>query len=199
MRQRISQAIYIGSASMVLVIAFTGSALATNWANDGWFDRHYNYPTRPNGLTAINSTFGTKCTSDSNFNRFQWIAEGTVWNVNFHKKLGGAPVGSWYLGNGGGSTNLFYDVRGHIGNSHWDSRVLGGIWGYACRLQSGSTTVWSTHSWGIAIDINASYEHVGHSHNHTVDTSVAGVLQNHNWFWGLAFNDAMHFQYATGY
>lgn len=83
MRQRISQAISIAAASMLLAFAFTGSALAAHWANDGWFDRHYNYPPVPNGLTAINNTFGTRCTSDSNFNRFQWGAEGTIYNVNF--------------------------------------------------------------------------------------------------------------------
>lgn len=197
MRATIGLGVRVFGAAMMLSLAFAGSAMATNWANDGWFDRHFGYPQVPNGLAAINSVFGTRCTSDSNFNKWTWGAEGTIWNVNFHKKLGGAPTGSWYLGNGGGSTNLFYDIRGHIGNSHWDDRVLGGIGGYNCRLQSGSTTLWSTHAWGIAIDMNWNYEHVGHCHNHTVSTSVAGVFQNHGWTWLPC--DAMHFQYATGY
>lgn len=118
--------------------------------------------------------------------------------MNFHKRLGGAPTPGWYSGNGGLSTNLFYDVRGHIANNHWDDRVLKGIWGYSCRFIAG-TNKWSTHAWGIAIDINSAYEHVGHYHNHTVDSQVANVFQTHGWTWGLAFGDAMHFQYATGY
>jgi hypothetical protein len=182
-----------------LVSGLTSAALASHWAANGWFDRHYNYPPVPSGLSEINNVFGQPCSSDANFNRFTWGAEGVTYNVNFHKKLGGAPTPGWYGGNGGLSTNLFYDIRGHIANNHWDSRVLGGIWGYSCRLKSGSTTQWSTHAWGIAIDINAAHEHDGHCHNHTVDAGVAAIFQNHGWYWGLTFCDAMHFQYATNY
>lgn len=181
----------------ILVLVFSGTALGSHWATDGWSDRHSGYPAVPNGLNAINNTFGPRCTTDSNFNRFTWLAENASWNVNFHKKLGGAPVPGWYAGNGGSSTNLYYDVRGHIANGHMT--VLGGIGAYNCRLQSGSTTLWSTHAWGIAIDINWNHEHFGHCHNHTVPTNVSGTFQNHGWQWGLAFCDAMHFQYATGY
>ena len=154
------------------------------------------YPAVPNGLTAINNTFGTRCTSNSNFNKFTWLAEGASWNVNFHKKLGGAPVPGWYAGNGGGSTNLFYDVRGHIANGHMT--VLGGIGAYNCRLVSG-TNVWSTHAWGIAIDINWNHETPGDCTPNTIPTNVSGTFQNHGWEWGIKFCDAMHFQYATGY
>jgi hypothetical protein len=187
------------AVAVLISLAFAGSALASHWATEGWYDRHYGYPSVPNGLTAINSVFGTRCTSDSNYNKFVWGADGTAWNVNFHKKLGGAAVPGWYAGNGGLSTNLFYDVRGHIGNSHWDAYVLGGIGAYNCRLKSGSTTEYSTHAWGIAIDMNWNHEHVGHCHNHTINANVATTFQNHGWYWGLAFCDAEHFQYATGY
>lgn len=184
--------------ALTLSFVFAGTALASHWATDGWSDRHSGYPPVPNGLAAIDNVFGTRCTSNSNFNKFTWLAEGASWNVNFHKKLGGAPTPGWYAGNGGGSTNLFYDVRGHIANSHMT--VLGGIGAYNCRLQSGSN-LWSTHAWGIAIDINWSHEHVGpnHCHNHTVASNVATTFQGHGWQWGLAFCDAMHFQRATGY
>lgn len=181
----------------VMALVYAGTALGSHWATDGWFDRHYGYPTVPNGLTAINSVFGARCTSDSNFNRFTWLAEGVSWNVNFHKKLGGAATPGWYAGNGGLSTNLFYDVRGHIANEH--RTVLGGIGAYNCRLKSGSTTQYSTHAWGIAIDINWNYETYGACTNNTVDAVVAQRFQSHGWYWGLNFCDPMHFQYATGY
>jgi hypothetical protein len=32
-----------------------------------------------------------------------------------------------------------------------------------------------------------------------IDGGVASIFQNHGWYWGLAFCDAMHFQYATNY
>lgn len=76
----------------ILVLVFSGTALASHWATDGWSDRHSGYPAVPNGLNAINNTFGPRCTTDSNFNKFTWLAESASWNVNFHKKLGGAPV-----------------------------------------------------------------------------------------------------------
>lgn len=76
--------------------------------------------------------------------------------------------------------------------------MLGGIWGYNCREIAGSEK-WRTHAWSIAIDINASYEHDGHCHNHTVNPTVALRFQQHGWLWGLNFCDAMHFQYATDY
>lgn len=186
--------------AVLLLVAFGGTALASHWGANGWYDRHYGYPAVPSGLAQINAVFGARCTSDSNYNSFAWVAEGIVYYPRFHKKLGGAPTPGWYAGNGGTSTNLFYDVRGHIANNHWDDRVKKGIWGYNCRLIANSTS-WSTHAWGIAIDINAAYEHIGpgHYHSHTIDPGVAGIFQNHGWTWGIAFADAMHFQYATGY
>lgn len=76
--------------------------------------------------------------------------------------------------------------------------VLGGIGAYNCRLVSG-TNVWSTHAWGIAIDINWNHETPGDCTPNTIPTNVSGTFQNHGWMWGNEFCDAMHFQYATGY
>jgi hypothetical protein len=186
-------------AVAVLVVAWaavaltSGVASAGHWAKNGWVDRHYNYPPRPSGLTAINNVFGSACNSNSYANSFSWTAadNGTSYRVNYHRKLGGST-----------SSNLDNDVRGHIGNGHYDTSVKSGIWGYNCRRIENSTK-YSVHSWGAAVDINSAYEHYGHCHNHTVVSGVSGAFQNHNWYWGLYFGgsscDAMHFQYATGY
>jgi len=190
--------------AMIAAFLITATAahvvVASHWSGKGWYDRRYNYPAVPNGLNAINQTFGNRCIADSNFNRFSWRAsdDGVLYAVNFHKKLGGAPTPGWYNGNGGGSTNLYYDVRGTFANRHIDHKVLRGIWGYNCRVISG-TTKWSTHAWGIAIDTNSAHEHIGHSHSHTVDAQMVGIYEDHRWTSGLPFQDAMHFQYATGY
>jgi D-alanyl-D-alanine carboxypeptidase len=189
--------------AMLALFVFVASVFAGHLANAGWTHRHSHYPAVPNGLAAINTTFGTKCTTSpsiSNFNRFTWSAwdDGFAYPVNFHKKLGGEAVPNWYLGNGGGSTNLWWDVVGHVTNEHQE--VKSGIWGYICKKIDG-TEVWSTHSWGIAVDINSAYEHIGsaHKHNHSIDPDTALILQQHGWTWGIVFGDAMHFQYATGY
>lgn len=184
--------------ALAMLIIFSGTAIASHWAASGWFDRHYNYPDRPSGRNEIIDRFGQPCGNNASFNQFLWGAEGESWQLNYHKKLGGAETPGWYPGNGGSSTNLHYDIRGHIANNHWDDRILGGVFGYQCRKIEG-TDKWSTHAWGIAMDMNARYEHVGHRHNHTVDGGVANIFESHGWEWGLDFRDAMHFQYATDY
>jgi len=98
---------------------------------------------------------------------------------------------------GGSSTNLDNDVYGHIQNAHLQPYVEAGIWGYNCRYID-NTTVWSTHAFGIAIDVSAVEEYYGKC-NSTVNYRHASIWQSHNWYWGLAFCDPMHFQYATGY
>lgn len=185
-------------AAIVLLVAPT--AMAGHWAKYGWEDRHYRYPAKPSGYSAIVSAFGepgpgsnTGCKDnpDSRGNRFNWYTadDGKTYAVVFHKKLGGTT-----------SSNLDNDVRGHIANAHWDADVKSGIWGHLCRKIAG-TTKWSTHSWGIAVDQNARYEHVGsdHKHCHSVTSRVAGVWTDHQWTHGVSFGDCMHFQYASGY
>jgi hypothetical protein len=188
--------------TMLFVGAFTGPALASHWAHNGWQDKHWGYPARPSGLTAINNTFGTRCTEGNQIIMLRWYTadDGNTYTVKMHKKVGGREVAGFSPNDGGSSTNLDHDVRGHIGNSHYDADVKSGIWGYNCRQIDGSTK-WSTHSWGIALDQNARYEHVGsaHHHAHSVTSRVANIWQSHNWYWGINFGDAMHFQYATDY
>ena len=187
---------------VVFVLAFAAPAYASHWYTNGWRDQHLGYPSRPDGLTAINNRFGARCTTGNQITMLRWYAadDGVSYTIRMHKKLGGKPVAGWSPDDGGTSTNLDHDVRGHIGNAHYDPDVKSGIWGYNCRQIDGSSK-WSTHSWGIALDQNARYEHVGsaHIHNHSVTDRVASIWQGHGWYWGRAFGDAMHFQYATGY
>jgi hypothetical protein len=182
----------------VVAVATAGTAVAGHWAANGWWDRHYNYPSRPQGYSAIVSVFGNPCNSNASRQSFYWRAadNGVSYRVVHHRKLGGAPVKGWASDRGGLSTNLDSDVRGHIGNAHWDKYVKSGIWGYMCRYISG-TTKWSTHAWGIAVDQNAAYEHNGHCHIHTMNANVIDTFKNHRWYQLRC--DPMHFQYATGY
>jgi hypothetical protein len=187
------------AAAVALILIGAPAAIASHWAANGWRDLHRNYPPKPSGYSAIVAGFGNpgpgsnsgcKPNADSRANKESWRAadNGTTYSVYYHRKLGGS-LGS----------NV-PDIRGHIGNAHWDGYVRSGIWGHLCRKIAGSSK-WSTHSWGIAVDQNARYEHVGpsHKHCHTVYPAVASTWTNHRWTHGVVFGDCMHFQYASGY
>jgi peptidoglycan hydrolase-like protein with peptidoglycan-binding domain len=67
-----------------------------------------------------------------------------------------------------------------------------------CRLQRGSNSAISNHSWGTAIDItiNGVLDTYG---NNTVQyglTLIAPIFNRHGWYWGAAFRteDGMHFE-----
>jgi hypothetical protein len=94
----------------------------------------------PNALSQINSVFGSACNSNANYNRESRYTsdDNTTYAVNFHKQLGGAGTPGWSSNKGGLSSNLYDDIRGHIGNGHLDTYVKSGIWGYNCRKIAGS-------------------------------------------------------------
>jgi hypothetical protein len=190
---------YAARAAVALAALLVPFALAFHWQRLGWRDVHYNYPARPNGYTQIVNRFGQPCSSNARAISMSWVAAdtGQTYTFAFHRKLGGYPTAM--VGNqGGNSTNLDNDVYGHIQNAHLQPYVEHGIYGYFCRYIRGSTTQWSTHAFGIAIDVSSAEEYMGKC-NSTVNRYHASIWQSHNWYWGLAFCDPMHFQYATGY
>jgi hypothetical protein len=185
--------VVLASAAVVLPLI-----LAFHWGQQGWRDRHYGYPTRPAGYTQIVNRFGQPCNSQASAISMSWRAAdtGQTFSFKFHKKLGGYPT-EMIPNKGGSSTNLDNDVYGHIQNDHLQAYIEHGIYGFACRLiRNGST--YSTHAFGIAIDVSSAEEYMGKCTS-SVNRNHAYIWQNHNWYWGLAFCDPMHFQYATGY
>jgi hypothetical protein len=54
----------------------------------------------------------------------------------------------------------------------------------------------SLHSWGIAVDLNASTNRYGTKGD--IDPGVIEIFAAHGFFWGGNFRDPMHFQYAVG-
>ena len=193
-RRRVRMALSV-LAVAALVLPLT---VGFHWARLGWTDRHYNYPSRPDGYTQIVNRFGQPCSADARAISMQWTAadNGLSYAVTFHRKLGGYPT-TMVPDKGGKSTNLDNDVYGHIQNGHLQPYVKHGIYGYACRVISGGTN-WSTHAFGIAVDVSSAEEYMGKCTS-TVNTYHASIWQQHSWYWGLAFCDPMHFQYATGY
>jgi hypothetical protein len=184
---------------VVAAVAALGPVLlAWHWAKLGWRDKHFGYPSVPSGYTQIVNRFGEPCNSKATWNVMQWreADTGNVVRVRFHRKLGGYPT-EMVGDQGGKSTNLDNDVYGHIRNAHLDDYVKHGIYTYACRLKR-SGSQWSTHAWGIAIDISSAYEPMGQCSS-TTNKNFASVFKDHRWKWGLSFCDPMHFQYATDY
>jgi LysM repeat protein len=55
----------------------------------------------------------------------------------------------------------------------------------------------SVHSWGIAIDINASTNQPGTKGD--MDPRVIEIFQAHGFYWGGNFADPMHFQYCANF
>ena len=147
-------------SALAVVALLAGTSQASHWFNEGWRDDHVGYPARPDSLTSLNSTFGTRCIADSQAIRNTWYGYTTDGNLTafsprYHRKLGGRAT-AFYASQGGTSTNLDNDVQGHIYNNHLDSTLKGGIWGYVCK-QITDSSKWSVHSWGAALDIHASY------------------------------------------
>ncbi|HEY8117380.1 MAG TPA: M15 family metallopeptidase [Actinomycetota bacterium] len=172
--------------------------VAFHWARLGWRDEHVNYPSRPSGYTQIVNRFGQPCNAEARAIPMRWTAAdtGVTYTIRFHHKLGGRPT-AMVSDKGGRSTNLDNDVYGHIQNAHVQPYIKHGIYGYTCRAKRNSNE-WSTHAFGIAIDVSSAEEYMGKCTS-TVNKNHASIWQNHGWYWGLAFCDPMHFQYATNY
>lgn len=184
--------------AVACLLASVPFVLGWHWQKAGWRDWHYNYPATPTGYTQIVNRFGQPRSADASKIWMDWTAsdDGKTYRIRFHEKLGGYPT-EMVSDKGGRSTNLDNDVYGHIQNAHLGEYTKSGIWGYLCRYIEGTTT-WSTHAWGIAVDISASYEPMGPCSS-TTNKNFAYIFKDHGWRWGLDFCDPMHFQYAYGY
>lgn len=180
------------------VVLVAPALMASHWGQLGWRDKHYNYPAVPSGYTQIVSRFGQPCSANASAISMQWRAadNNVTYSVVFHRKLGGYPTEM--VGNKkGNSTNLDNDVYGHIQNAHLSSYTKSGIYGYACRVKRGGTD-WSTHAWGIAVDISSASEPLGQC-NSTTNYNFSSIFKDHGWTWGKDWCDPMHFQYAKDY
>jgi hypothetical protein len=71
--------------------------------------------------------------------------------------------------------------------------------GCYCFRQKRIGKALSTHSWGIAIDLNPNTNRLGMIGD--IDMGVVKVFKDHGFVWGGDFelHDPMHFQYCSGY
>lgn len=73
---------------------------------------------------------------------------------------------------------------------------------YNFRKKRGGSS-WSTHAWGIAVDVNASANPMTSRKRGPVISGdqkhLAPFFERRGFYWGANFGDAMHFQYCKGY
>ena len=80
-----------------------------------------------------------------------------------------------------------------------EKAVPGHCWGYAPRKIRGSTTRWSNHAWGLAVDFNAPAHPMGVAGTWGVHGPAVSQIANDLGFrWGGDYSgrkDDMHFEY----
>lgn len=158
----------------------------------------------PHGITQINQTFGnikqyiTKSGDLSpNWNityltsitlpfpiKFAYDFNNNINKITCHKKLG----------------KVFFNVFKEIENRGLKSEIksFGGCFNFRSKRRSGNL---STHSWGIAIDLNPLSNSMGTKGD--MHPQIVEIFRKYGFKWGGDWIgkgcDPMHFQYCTGY
>jgi D-alanyl-D-alanine carboxypeptidase/Domain of unknown function (DUF4157)/Putative peptidoglycan binding domain len=141
--------------------------------------------TRPHGLTQIKKVFGSPGKNIGTF-AMRCGADGAMKNVPAHKKVG----------------PLFQAVFEDIWNAGLASHINSYDGCYVYRTKRGGSSNFSTHAWGIAMDVNASANPMRKKSDMIISKDqkvIAPYFEKHGFYWGAAFGDPMHFQYCTGY
>lgn len=125
-------------------------------------------------------------------------ATGTAYRTKNIVKITPAGLALWVHR---GVATLFTSFINEIA---WRGYVLDNVaddWGYAHRYIRGSTTALSNHSWGLAIDLNATTNPMtsdGRVHT-DMPSWVVAVASKYGFFWGgnysAARKDPMHFEF----
>ena len=141
---------------------------------------------RPVGFGEIVATFGTAGSPECSAGRVTLPAplklgwqNAAVTRVACHVKM--EPI----------FTAVFQEIH-RLG--HWSLlRTFDGI--YNLRKKTANSQDWSTHSWGIAVDLNAATNRFGTKGD--MPPEIIEIFERHG-FHHLK-NDPMHFQYCRGY
>lgn len=139
----------------------------------------------PSGLAQIRKVFGDAGTSIVGA-AMRAGPGGEMVTVQCHKKIADKLA------------KVFDDIHKDGASAHIKS--YGGCYVYRKKRRSG--TEWSTHAWGIAIDVNAEWNPMANTKNMKVTDGqkvLVPYFERHGFYWGGNFGDPMHFQYCTGY
>lgn len=116
--------------------------------------------------------------------KLSWDFKQTVTQITCHKKIAGT----------------FYTVFEEIEDANLKSEIksFGGAFTFRSKRKSNN---FSTHSWGIAIDLNPLSNGMGTRGD--MSPAVVAIFRKHGFKWGGDWTgtgcDPMHFQYCTGY
>jgi len=161
---------------------------------------------RPVGLAQLNATFGPRCSlagSTSHSGTTISVPWGN-WVNNSSPAWGTLKANSTFM------VTYFENAVSEViaGPGGW-STFNKALYGYNCRQIAGSSK-WSTHSWGVAFDVNSlnnpqgssSWNGTG-SNGVNYGGAIPTAFKNQNYYWGINFSgsaaDPMHFQYVEGY
>ena len=116
--------------------------------------------------------------------KLAWDFDISINRITCHKKL----------------ARTFFNVFEEIKISKLESEIksFGGAFNYRTKRRSGN---FSTHSWGIAIDLNPLSNAMGTKGD--MHPKIVEIFRKHGFKWGGDWAgkgcDPMHFQYCTGY
>jgi hypothetical protein len=140
---------------------------------------------RPDGLSEVVGVFGQPGKNLGTF-AMKCGVGGELKTVTAHKLVG--PL-----------FQQVFEAIAAAGMSH-HIQSYDGIYNY--RTKRATSSNWSTHAWGIAIDLNASSNPMKTVATMSISDSqqaLAPFFEQAGFYWGKNFGDPMHFQYCTGY
>lgn len=190
------------SRVMASAVIAAASAGAVGGAALNPSQRGHAKPTKPHGLQQIQSTFGAPCSSTAQASSMSWPNAG--WGPGTSEPAGATRTRKHHSLV---HMQMYWAADSIAGGAGWN-RMIYGFGAYTCKLKSGSSTNYSTHAWGIAVDTNTVRNPIGQSHwdgvgadNVDYKNQIPDIWQMSwvDYTWGLSWNDPHHFQYATGY
>jgi hypothetical protein len=156
------------------------------------------WPARPHGMAQTTAKFGPGWPTCLSSGTAANDAKRWMPHVNANNQ-GGYQYYNPYIAE---PTQYIDDTMDAVGTRK--SHTYYGMYGYNCRAIAGTNSP-SLHSFGAAFDTNTARNPVNQTHwdgkgSDGADhgTYVPDKYKDANFYWGLAFDDPHHFQYATG-
>lgn len=153
---------------------------------------------RPKGLTEIIQTFGNVplLAADGIITPEEEATFLTVMDLPFPMKLSWANTMVSRMKCNKKMVNIFHSTLEEIKKAHLEHLIkeYGGCYAFRPKRTSGSL---STHSWGIAIDLNPTDNPLGSKGN--MPGEIVTIFKDKGFIWGGDFKDPMHFQFCERY
>ncbi len=170
--------------------------LSITKANEAWNTNEILVPFIPNGLTGLEDYYGRFSYKKNPYDR-GWIIITDDWKDNFLDTVD-LPIVGKYLINRFVKETLI-EILTLIKDRGLDGEIKEfGCWAPRHKMHDPRRSL-STHSWGIAVDINQSTNGVGTIGD--MDPGITQVFEQFGWTWGGRWRplDFMHYQAVREY